>query len=105
MAIFGKNGLQAAALYLATLWAVYGQKDAGFKKDEEKRIVAIASRKNREGAQSSDKKTSLKQIRALRYENLVKTASARPGSSRVYGKDYERGSEFQKAYVELPYSR
>ena len=105
MAIFGKNGLQAAALYLATLWAVYGQKNAGFKKGEEEAIVAIASRKNKTGAQSSDKKAALQEIRQARYESLMQAAQARPGSSRKYGKEYERGGKFQKAYVELPYSR
>ena len=105
MAIFGKNGLQAAALYLATLWAVYSTRDAGFKKGEEEEIVAIASRKNKTGSRSSDKKAALNEIRTARYASLIAATKKRPGSKRVYGKEYEAGSEFQKAYVELPYSR
>jgi len=103
MAIFGKNGLQAAALYLGTLWAVYSTRNAGFKKGEEEKIVAIASRKNKTGARSSDKKQALQEIRAARYKSLIETK--RPGSTRKYGKEYDKGGKFEKAYSELPYSR
>ena len=109
MAIFGKTGLQAAALYLATLWALYGQKDAGFKKGEEENIVSIASRKNKKDASSSDKKGALQQLRTARYDALLREAQDRPGSKRTYevgkGQAYEAGGKFQKAYTELPYSR
>ena len=105
MAIFGKNGLQAAALYLGTLWAVYSTRNAGFKKGEEEKIVAIASRKNKLGATSRDKKQALQEIRAARYASLIAEAAKRPGSTRKYGKEYEKGGKFQKAYIELPYSR
>ena len=90
-------------MYLATLWAVYDTRNAGFKKGEEEKIVAIASRKNKTGASSSDKKQALQEIRAERYASLM--AAKRPGSTRKYGKEYEKGGKFQKAYIELPYSR
>ena len=54
MAIFGMNGLYSAGLYLAALYALYGQKNAGFKNNEEvQAIAAIAARKGVAGATKS----------------------------------------------------
>ena len=35
MAIFGKNGLYAAALYIGGIWLLYGRKSASFKDTKE----------------------------------------------------------------------
>ena len=41
MAIFGKQGLQAAALYLAVIWATYGQSRAGWKDKAEMEGISL----------------------------------------------------------------
>ena len=47
MAIFGMNGAWSAGLYLATMWALYGMKNAGFADDKElKEVVRLVDRKN-----------------------------------------------------------
>ena len=44
MAIFGKNGLWAAGLSVAALWALYGRKNAGFKDADAVKVVKAAFR-------------------------------------------------------------
>ena len=39
MAILGKTGLYGAALYLATLFAIYGQKNVSFKDSKEVDLI------------------------------------------------------------------
>ena len=110
MAIFGRQGLEAAALYLATLWAVYGMKNAGFKDQADiDKIVTLVSRKNRAGAGGKKGQEAITGIRTNRYEELLKEAAKRRGSTRKYpagtGEAYAVGGAFQKKYTELPYSR
>ena len=107
MAIFGKQGLEAAALYLASLWALYGMKDAGFKDKEIDQIVSIASRKNQTGQDSKSKKEALTELRQRRYDALLEQAKRRPGakSGRYEDKTYGRGSKFRGEYEKLGYAR
>ena len=112
MAIFGRQGLEAAVLYLATLWAVYGMKDAGFKKGEEKKIEIIVARKNVKGASSGERIKSIKAMRKARYDSMIDMAAGRPGYSKAlatekYGKgsDYEEGGEFAKGYLKGTFAR
>ena len=72
MAIFGTNGLYAAGLYFAALYALYGQKNAGFKNNEEvQAIAAIAARKGVAGAtKSGGRKAAIAELRRRRFEAL-----------------------------------
>ena len=110
MAIFGRQGLEAAALYLATLWAVYGMKNAGFKDQADiDKIVPLVSRKNRVGADGKKGQEAITAIRTERYTALAQEAAKRRGATRKYpagtGEQYAAGGTFQKKYTELPYSR
>ena len=110
MAIFGMHGIQAAALYVAGVWALYGQKDAGFKKDEEKGTLMVVSRKNLTGATAKEKTEAVKQMRQGRVRDLAAAALKRPGATAEsvkarYGKAYEAGGEFYKGYVKQTFAR
>ena len=72
MAIFGMNGLYSAGLYVALLFALYGQKNAGFKNNEEvQAIAAIAARKGVAGAtKSGGRKAAIAELRRRRFEAL-----------------------------------
>jgi len=82
MAIFGKHGLYAFGLYVATLFALYGTKQVAFKdNDEVKRIASIAAR---------EAKTDPAEFRAGMLRQKFKT---------------DPSAEFQKAYGEKKYIR
>ena len=106
MAIFGRQGLEAAVLYLATVWALYGMKDAGFKDKEVDEIVNIASRKNQAGQDAKSKAEALTALRQRRYDALLQQAARRPGFTKGrYGKDYGSSSKFRESYEKLTYAR
>ena len=111
MAIFGKNGLEAAAMYLAILWAVYGQKDAGFAdKAEFDKIEAIAFRKQYADS-TGDKKAALLTLRTLRAQSLIAHAKKRPGidlaatAKRYEGAEFRKGGTFEKEFVKKTFAR
>ena len=110
MAIFGRQGVEAAVLYLATLWAVYGMSDAGFKKGEEDQILMIVSRKNAKGSTKGEKAKGITAMRQERYRSLRDAAAQRPGYSAAlakekYGADYEESGEFAQSYVKGTFAR
>ena len=109
MAIFGKQGLQAGALYLAVIWATYGQKRAGFtKKEQVNKIVSISERKTLAGKKLKGKqyRDEAKSMRAARYANILSAGAARTGgdAGTARYKELESG-EFQTAYEKLGYLR
>ena len=108
MAIFGKQGLQAGALYLAVIWATYGQKRAGFTKQEQvNKIVGISERKTLAGKKLKGKayKEAAQQMRAARFASVIRRGIARTGATggERY-KELETG-EFKTAYEKLGYLR
>ena len=71
MAIFGMNGLYSAGLYVALLFALYGQKNAGFKNDEEvQAVVGIVARKGLAGVKSGERKAAIADLRSRRLATL-----------------------------------
>ena len=109
MAIFGKQGLQAGALYLAVIWATYGQKRAGFTKQEQvNKIVGISERKTLAGKKLKGKayRDEAKSMRAARYANILRAGAARTGGAAGAEryKEFESG-EFKTAYEKLGYLR
>ena len=110
MVLAGRSGLEALALYLATLWAVYGQKDAGFKDKEMEQVVTILSRKNQTGADRKAKGDALATLRQRRYDALIAEAAKRPGFTKGRydqgkGGTYAAGGKFRTGYEKLAYAR
>ena len=68
MAILGKNGLYAGALYLAVLFGLYGMKDTSFK--DSKEIDALEIILARKGKPD---KAAIGKLRAGRLEQLLKS--------------------------------
>ena len=68
MAIFGYNGAVAGAIYLAALYALYGQKNSGFKDDAEiQKIESILARKGlAQAAKSGGRKAAVAELRKRR---------------------------------------
>ena len=65
------NGLYSAGLYVALLFALYGQKNAGFKNDQELIDIAnIVARKGLAGVKSGERKAAIAELRRLRFEAL-----------------------------------
>ena len=64
------NGLWGAVLYTATLFALYGMKDAGSKDAKEiEQIENLVARKSLAGQKAgATRKQALAEIRARRYE-------------------------------------
>jgi len=82
MAIFGKHGLYAFGLYVATLFALYGTKQVAFKdNDDVKRISSIAAR-----AANADPAEFRRAALAQKFKT-------------------DPSAEFQKAYGEKKYIR
>ena len=109
MAIFGKQGLQAGALYLAVIWATYGQKKAGFASNAEMNaIVELSERKTLAGKKLKGKayRDEAKSMRAARYANILRAGAARTGGTAGAEryKEYATG-EFKTAYEKLGYLR
>lgn len=96
------NGLWAAALYLGTLFAVYGQRDAGFEKNEEKGLLMIVSRKNVSGATKKEKTDSISAMRKQRIRALMDAARTRKGDSADRYKDY---AKFEETYAKATFAR
>ena len=89
MAIFGKNGLWAAAIYLGSLVAVYNRKKVTYKDDKEiDALPSVAFRKSLKGKSKSEKESAVRAERAKKYPT---------------GKDYS--PEFKKAYEEAKWAR
>ena len=96
MAIFGMNGLYAAGLYLAAIYALYGQKNAGFKNDKEvQAVVGIVARKGLAGVKSGERKAAIAELRTKRLEVLK---SARYES-------LAKDPAFQEAYLKKEWVR
>ena len=93
MAIFGWNGFTGLSLYLVTLFAVYGTKNAGFKTAAEyEQIQRLAERKAVAGAKGKDqKKQAIAAIRKARLEAMSKAGerykelAADPEFTKAYG--------------------
>ena len=93
MAIFGKNGAWAAALYLATIWGVYSFRDAGFHSKEGwaadlAAIQALVDRKR--VAEATGGKEAVARVVAQIREGRLRAAAT--------GK-FKPTAEFQKAYM------
>ena len=103
MAIFGKNGAWAAALYLGTLFALYGQKNAGFKDDKEvQEIVSIVARKGIAadikrigGKKGAARKQAVASLREKRFAALT---------GERY-KSLAEDVEFKKQYMKKEWAR
>ena len=110
MAIFGKQGLQAAALYLAVIWATYGQSRAGWKdKAEMENITLILDRKasslkDKKGAKY---KEAAQALRKSRYDAIVAMGVARTGKTggERYKSLAEKTSEFRTEFEKQSYLR
>jgi len=74
MAIFGKSGLSAAAMYVVLLYALYGTKNSGFRDSDE--IDAIGILTVRKGASG---KQSIIEARARNIARIKEADSARYG--------------------------
>lgn len=99
MAIFGKNGAWAAALYLATMWGVYGMKNAGFKNDKELQAISqLIGRKNVGEAvkgKSATRKDAVKQLREARYAAMKGERYKELLEDPAFKKEYE-GKEWAR---------
>lgn len=109
MAIFGQNGLSAAALYLATLWVLYGQKDAGYP--SKSAITAVEEWSKRKDESLKDKKgaeykAAVKALRERRHAAYLSRGIARTGAKggERY-KEFERSSKFDIEQRKLGYLR
>ena len=109
MAIFGQNGLSAAALYLATVWAVYGQKLAGFpNKAAIQKVENLSYRKNAalKDKKGSDYKDAVKTIRERRHGEYLRRGIARTGKAGAERyKEYTEKSTFDIEQQKLGYLR
>ena len=109
MAIFGKQGLQAAALYLAVIWATYGQKKAGFASKAE--YQAVWQTQDRKQLASTKKKgkdyaDAAKAARAKRYEAIIARGVARTGAKgEERYKELAASREFLEQQSKLTYMR
>ena len=96
MAIFGWNGISALALYLATVGALYGTKDAGLGKNYYK-IEKILNRKAALDEKDAVKKKAI--FARIRAERLA----AAKGTERY--KELASDPEFSKAFGEKQWVR
>ena len=86
--IFGQNGLSAAALYLATLWAVYEQKDAGYP--DKASIQEVKDWSQRKAQSLKDKKGAEYKAEIARLREQRHAAYLRRGIKRTGAKGRER---------------
>ena len=92
MAIFGKNGLWAATIYVASLLAVYNREKVTYKDDKEiDGEDIIAFRKSLKGQSKTQKEAMLKAYRTKAF------------TSKAAGQDLS--PEFKKAYTEAKWAR
>ena len=98
MAILGKNGLWAAALYLAAVWGLYGQKDAGFhdpdgwEKDLES-IEQLVDRK-RVAEVSGNKTATARIVEEIRAGRVRAAVGAKRGGSKGFREAYMKQTTF-----------
>ena len=98
MAIFGKNGLWAAALYLAAIWGLYGQADAGFhdpdgwEKDLES-IEQLVDRK-RVAETTGDKSQIARVVEEIRAGRVQAAVEAKRGGSKGFREAYMKQTTF-----------
>ena len=109
MAIFGQNGLSAAALYVATLFALYGQKNAGFpNKAALSQIQSIMDRKSaaKSGKKGEAYKAEVAKLRRGRYEQYLAAGKRRTGAAgeERYAELTSSG-KFATEHVKLGYLR
>ena len=99
MAIFGWNGLMGLSLYFATLFAVYGTKNASFRDSAEfAKIEKLVQRKAATSAKGPEqKKAVLGQIRAARLKAMAE------GGERYATLAADAG--FKKGYAEKQWVR
>ena len=108
MAIFGKQGLQAGALYLAIIWATYGQKKAGFAKAADMNaIIELSGRKALAGQKKKGKayKDAAREIRARRFASVLRRGAQRTGAAGEARYKELASGEFKTAYEKLGYLR
>ena len=109
MAIFGKQGLQAAALYLAVIWATYAQKKAGFKdKAEYQAVWQVVDRKQLASGKLKGKEyaDAAKAQRATRYAAIIARGEKRTGTKGVERyKELAASKEFLAEQSKLTYMR
>ena len=107
--IFGQNGLSAAALYLATLWAVYGQKDAGYP--DKASIQEVKDWSQRKATSLKDKKgaeykAEIARLREARHAAYLARGIARTGAKgRERYADQLASSKFDVEQRKLGYLR
>ena len=99
MAIFGWNGLMGLSLYFATLFAVYGTKNASFRDSAEfATIEKLAQRKAAAGERGPEaKKAAYGKIRAERLKAMA------AGGERYATLAADEG--FRKGYAEKQWVR
>ena len=109
MAIFGKQGLQAAALYLAVIWATYAQKKAGFAdKAEYQAVWQVVDRKQLSSGKLKGKEyaDAAKAARAQRYAAIIARGEKRTGTKGVERyKELKASKEFLAEQSKLTYMR
>ena len=109
MAIFGQNGLSAAAIYLATIFALYRQKQAGFPdKASLAKVANIISRKQAaaSGKKGAEYKAEVTKLRSERYQQYLQAGAARTGKEGVARyKDLQSSSAFATGQSKLGYLR
>ena len=108
MAIFGKQGLQAGALYLAVMWATYGQKKAGFTSAAEvNAIIELSERKAlaSKSLKGKEYKAAAQEIRARRFASVLRRGAQRTGASGEERYKELASGPFKTAYEKLGYLR
>ena len=108
MAIFGKQGLQAGALYLAVMWATYGQKKAGFTSAAEvNAIIELSERKALASKSLKGKayKEAAQEIRARRFAPVLRRGATRTGAAGEERYKELASGPFKTAYEKLGYLR
>jgi len=93
MAILGKNGLFAGAIYLAALFGLYGMKNVSFKDSKEvDALEIIVARKKKPS------KEQIKALRGARLETLLKTGGDRYKELLAQDKKTGKPTDFVKDY-------
>ena len=98
MAILGRNGLWAAALYLAAIWGLYGQKDAGFHSPDgwEKDLESIQQlgARNRVAEATGNKTAIARGVEEIRAGRVKAAVGAKRGGSKGFQEAYMKQTTF-----------
>ncbi len=94
MPILGKNGLWAAGLYLATIWGLYGQKDAGFKDKKELEAVENVAARKRVADASGNKTEQARIINEIREARVAVAKSAKRAGTEDFQKAFMKQTTF-----------